>query len=245
MKKLVPPLFLLVLLWWSLSFFLQIPFLPSPFSVSLELFHQLLKGTLAVHLGISLFRVLSSLAVSFFPALILGIWSGKNSRVDRIVSPAVYLLFPIPKVALLPIILLFLGLGNVSKIFFVALIIFFQFFLNFRDETAGINQRYFDSLTTLGGGEADQWRHIIIPALMPRIFSSLRMTLGTAIAVLFLAETFATRKGIGWYIMDAWSRFAYTEMYAGIAALSLAGLVLFLLLDFAENRICRWSRQGV
>ena len=241
MKKLILPLILFTLLWWGVAFLVNKPFLPAPGPVVLETVRQFHGGFLGPHLAVSLFRVITALVLAFFPALMLGILAGRSRKADRFLSPGVYLLFPIPKVALLPVILLFLGLGNWSKIFFVALIIFFQFYLNFRDEAVGINRLYFDSLVTLGGRRMDSLKHIVIPALLPRIFSSLRMTLGTAIAVLFLAETFATRKGIGWYIMDAWSRIAYTEMYAGILALSLAGLVLFLLLDLVEYFSCRWK----
>ena len=241
MKKMIPPMAVLTLIWWLLSVLLQKPFLPGPGTVFLVMTARFREGVLHPHLLISLLRVLAALFFSFIPALLLGILAGRNRLADRLISPAFYLLFPIPKVALLPIILLFLGLGDGSKIFFVALIVFFQFYLNIRDEAAGISRQYFDSLTTLGGGRLDELRHIVLPALMPRIFSSLRMTLGTAIAVLFLAETFATRTGIGWYIMDAWSRIAYADMYAGILALSLAGLVLFLILDLFEARVCRWK----
>ena len=241
MKKIIPPLVILTLLWWAASLLLKEPFFPTPDKVLAEMLRQFHQGQLGPHLGISLIRVLAALAAAFLPALFLGIWAGRSSKVDRLISPAIYILFPIPKVALLPIILLFLGLGNASKIFFVTLIVFFQFYLNIRDECARISLRYFDSLTTLGGSRMDQLRHIILPALLPRIFSSLRMTLGTAIAVLFLAETFATRMGIGWYIMDAWSRIAYVEMYAGIAALSLSGLLLFSLLDWLEKSLCPWQ----
>ncbi len=241
MKKMIPPMAVLTLIWWILSFTLNKPFLPGPLEVFVVMVTRFREGVLPPHLGISLVRVLAALVFSFIPALILGILAGRNPLADRLMSPAVYLLFPIPKVALLPIILLFMGLGDGSKIFFVALIVFFQFYLNIRDEAAGISRQYFDSLTTLGGGKLDELRHIVLPALMPRIFSSLRMTLGTAIAVLFLAETFATRTGIGWFIMDAWSRIAYADMYAGILSLSLAGLVLFLILDLFEGRVCRWK----
>ncbi|MDA3956747.1 ABC transporter permease [Oceanispirochaeta sp.] len=241
MKRMIPPLIFLSAFWWCSSLIIDKPFFPTPDLVLFSMLHQFREGALAAHLITSLFRVFAALFFSFFPALILGIAAGRNRMVDSLVSPVVYLLYPVPKVALLPIILLFLGLGNLSKIFFVSLVVFFQFFLNLRDETAGINRQYFVSLRSLGGRKADELRHIIIPALLPRIFSSLRMTLGTAIAILFLAETFATRMGIGWYIMDAWSRIAYTEMYAGILALSLAGFVLFLILDVSESFFCRWK----
>ena len=241
MKKMIPPLFIISLLWWFFSLGINKPFFPSPGLVFYEMIRQFRLGFLGPHLAVSLYRVMAAVTLAFIPAFALGIWAGRSKGADRIISPAVYILFPIPKVALLPIILLFLGLGNSSKIFFVSLIIFFQFYLNIRDETAGISRLYFDSLTTLGGRRGNELRHIILPALAPRIFSSLRMTLGTAIAVLFLAETFATRMGIGWYIMDAWSRIAYVEMYAGILALSFTGLLLFILIDLIEGYTCYWK----
>ena len=241
MRKTFLPLLILTVLWWGSALLLNKLFFPTPDKVLIEMLRQLQLGMLGPHLAVSLLRVLAALTAAFIPAMILGIWAGRSQRADRVLSPAIYVLFPIPKVALLPIILLFFGLGNGSKILFVALIVFFQFYLNIRDETAGINRRYFDSLSSLGGRRIDELKHIIIPALQPRIFSSLRMTLGTAIAVLFLAETFATRMGIGWYIMDAWSRISYVEMYAGITALSLSGLILFSCLDLLEKKLCPWK----
>lgn len=244
MKRTLPALAGLIFVWWIVVILVKQPFLPSPWAVFIEMIIQFKEGFLGPHIAVSLFRVISALIAAFIPAFILGVSAGMHKKADNVISPVVYILFPIPKVALLPIILLFLGLGNGSKIFLVALIVFFQFYLNIRDETHGLNRKYFDSLYTLGGGRSDLLLHIILPALLPRIFSSLRLTLGTAIAVLFLAETFATRQGIGWYIMDAWSRIAYNEMYAGIAALSLAGLVLFGLLDLADRKVCRWKNPS-
>lgn len=233
-------LIIFILFWWGAALLVDRPFLPTPPSVMVETVHQLLEGELLRHLGVSLFRILTAIVSAFLPALVLGITAGINSKADRMITPMVYLLFPIPKVALLPIILLFLGLGNLSKIFLVALILFFQFYLSIRDETGKINRRYYDSLFSLGGRKRDLFGHVILPAILPRIFSTLRLTLGTSIAVLFLAETFATRAGIGYFIMDSWSRIAYDRMYAGIFALSLMGLILFLLVELLERRFCRW-----
>ncbi|WP_319478501.1 ABC transporter permease [Marispirochaeta aestuarii] len=241
MKRTAFAVVFLFALWWIASFLVARPFLPSPVSVGREMFTEIVRGDLMLHLGSSLFRVLAALAAAFVPALVLGILSGTVGAADSVVSPVVYVLFPVPKIALLPIILLFLGLGDLSKIFLVALIVFFQFYLEIRDGTAGINRHYFDSLYTLGGSRRDLLVHVILPALLPRIFSSLRLTLGTAFAVLFLAETFATQTGIGWYIMDSWSRISYTRMYAGIMALSLAGLLFFAVLDLLQRLFCRWN----
>jgi len=243
MKKTLPALCLLVGAWWIASLIVTRQFFPAPDAVFMELVKQIISGNLSYHLMVSLLRVMGAITFAFFPALILGIIAGVNARADAMISPVMYVLFPVPKIALLPVILLFLGLGNASKVFLVSLIVFFPFYLNIRDETHGLSRRYFDSLYSLGGNRFDLLRHIILPAILPRIFSTIRLGLGTAIAVLFLAETFATREGIGWFIMDAWSRLSYEQMYAGIVALSLAGLILFGIMDILESGLCRWKMQ--
>jgi NitT/TauT family transport system permease protein len=83
-------------------------------------------------------------------------------------------------------------------------------------------------------------RYAILPATLPSLLSSLRISLGTAIAVRFLSETFASMDGLGWYIMDSWSRVDYPDMYAAVIALSLVGLVLYLALDALEILALRW-----
>ncbi|MBF9018887.1 MULTISPECIES: ABC transporter permease [unclassified Oceanispirochaeta] len=234
-------LFILIFLWYLLSLLAQKSFLPLPHIVLLTLVKEIVSGDLSRHLGVSLLRILGAQLAAFIPALFLGIGAGRNKTMDSLLSPMVYFLFPIPKIALLPIILLFLGLGNLSKIFLVALIVFFQYYLNIRDGVTAINKKYFDSMTSLGGGSLMNLTHLILPAVMPCIYSTLRLTLGTSIAVLFLAETFATRSGIGWYIMDAWGRISYNEMFAGIAALSLTGLLLMEMTSWSEKRFSPWN----
>jgi NitT/TauT family transport system permease protein len=97
---------------------------------------------------------------------------------------------------------------------------------------------------SLGASRSQVFRHVVVPAALPDIFTALRIASGTAVAVLFLAETVAGTSGLGWYIMDAWGRIAYSEMFAGIVALALLGVALYELLDFAERRLAPWTRVG-
>ena len=240
MKRILLSLLVFFLGWFLLALGVSKPFLPLPVPVLGETLGLFTTGAILPHLGLSLFRVASALVLAFIPALLIGVAAGSHGKTDRLVTPMLYLLFPVPKSALLPIILLFFGLGNLSKIFLVALILFFQFFLSIRDEVHNLDRRHYDSLHTLGASRRDFLRHLILPAILPRIFSTLRLSLGTAIAVLFLAETFATRKGLGYFIMDAWGRLEYLEMYAGILTLSLVGLLLFLMVELAEKKFCPW-----
>ncbi len=240
-KKLLS-LIILILIWALLSTWVHKVFLPSPLHVVRHLAEPVVVAQLLKNIAVSLLRVFSALLLALIPALALGIAAGRNSAVDSLVSPMMYVLFPIPKIALLPLIILLFGLGNESKIFMVSLIVFFQFYLNIHDGVREIDSHYFDSFHSLGGNFQNSLIHLILPAILPRIFSTLRLTLGTGIAVLFLTETYASRSGIGWYIMDAWSRLDYPEMYAGIVVLGAAGFMLIELVNLGQYLLCPWER---
>ncbi|MDR2109815.1 MAG: ABC transporter permease subunit, partial [Spirochaetaceae bacterium] len=127
------------------------------------------------------------------------------------------------------------------KIFLLGFTIFSQILVTMRDAAKQVPPELLDSVRSLGAGRAGLLRHVIIPAVLPPFFTGLRVSLGTAIAVLFLAETFASESGLGYLIVDAWTRVAYAEMYAAILALSLLGLLLFALTDFLEKILCPWE----
>jgi ABC-type nitrate/sulfonate/bicarbonate transport system ATPase subunit/ABC-type nitrate/sulfonate/bicarbonate transport system permease component len=217
------------------------PFLPGPRAVLGALGALALSGALWRHLSASLFRILWALGGSFIPAAALGIAAGRSAAFNRIVSPLVYLIHPLPKAAFLPVIMLILGLGELSKIFLVGFIVFSQILVNARDGAERIPPELADSARSLGARRLDLLRHLIFPATLPFLFTAFRVSLGTAVAVLFLAETFATERGLGYLIVDAWTRVSYPEMYAAILALSLLGLLLFRLTDLAEKIFCPWE----
>lgn len=230
----------LVVLWAVTAAALAKPFLPSP-AIAMAAFLKLASdGTLGLHAGASASRVLWALAASFMPAAALGLAAGRSSRLDAIVSPLVYLLHPLPKAAFLPIILLVFGLGEASKIFLVGLIVFSQILVSARDSARRVPRQLIDSVRSLGASRLELAFLVVVPAALPDLLTSLRVSLGTAVAVLFLAETFATDTGLGYLIVDSWSRVAYAEMYAAIIALSLLGLTLFAAVDAADRFLCPW-----
>ncbi len=216
------------------------PFLPGPLSSFEALASLAQSGTLFFHLGASLSRILRALFWSFIPAAALGLASGRSAKLNAVISPVIYIIHPLPKAAFLPVIMLFLGLGEASKIFLLAFIIFSQILVSARDASGRVSQSLIDSVRSLGAGPLGIIRHVIVPAVLPDMFTSLRVSLGTAVAVLFLAETFAASSGLGFLIVDAWTRIDYPEMYAAILSLSILGLVLFGLVDLMERRLCPW-----
>lgn len=230
---------ILLLLWWLLSLVLKSPAVPLPLD-ALQSFLKSLRGDLLSHLGVSLYRVLLSLLLATVLAVPLGIFLGKNPAIDRQAAPMLYITYPIPKVVFMPIFLIVLGIGDSSKILLISLITFYQILVTTRDAAKNMAKEYVFSVKSLGAGSWDLYRHVYLPGCLPAILTSLRLGLGTALAVLFLAETYATQTGIGFFIMDALSRMNYEEMFAGIIAMGLMGLFLYLLLDQAEKVLCSW-----
>lgn len=230
----------IVVAWAAAAALVRKPFLPPPGIAAARLCSRLADGSLARHLGASARRVALALAIAGPIAAALGLASGRSKRLDAFIAPFVYVLHPLPKVAFLPVIMLLFGLGDGAKVFLIGLIIFGQLLVSARDAAKALPEAQLESLRSLGASRLDELRHVILPFALPALLSSLRVGLGTAIAVLFIAETFASETGLGWYIVDAWTRVDYPDMYAAIIALSLFGLACYLVLDAAEARLCRW-----
>ena len=238
--SLVAALAVLLLAWALAAHLVRRPFLPGPWSAAARLAARLADGSLALHLGASCRRVGLALVLAAPAAVALGLAAGRSRRLDAFVSPFVYLLHPIPKVAFLPVIMLFLGLGDAAKVFLVGLIIFGQLLVSARDAARAVPEALMESMRSLGASRAAVARHVVFPSALPSLFSGLRLSLGTAIAVLFIAESFASETGLGWYIVDAWTRVDYPDMYAAMLALAFFGLACYLAVDAAEAALCRW-----
>ena len=235
-------IFLCLVLWAVTAQILQMPVIPSPEQVLLRLM-QKFPDTIAVHAGYSLLRIVLGLVVAVAVGYPVGVLMGYFPRVNRLLAPILYLTYPVPKIALLPVVMLLFGVGETSKMLLVFLIIVFQVVVAVRDAVAAIPPETYAPLRVLGATFAQIVRHIIVPASLPKFITAVRVAMATAISVLFFTETFGTQYGIGYYIMDAWLRVNYLDMYAGITVLSTMGLVLFILLDWTERRLCAWNQQ--
>ena len=229
---------LIVIFWYILSIAINSPALPLPDTVLLALVSQARTGLLE-HFFVSTYRVIYAISLAISLAVPVGLLSHERA-IDRFVAPFLYLLYPIPHIVLLPLIILLFGIGDLSKIVLIALIIFFQILVTTRDAARNVSDYYVYSLLSLGANMKDVYRHVIFPACLPKILTAMRISIGTSIAILFFAESFATTKGLGFIIMDAWSRADYAGLYAGIVSMALLGFSLYIILERVEKRICRW-----
>ncbi len=230
---------ILIVSWYLLSLALNTPALPTPL-VAFKSFFKLFAGELMPHLTISLYRVGTSLLIATVLGVPLGLFIGKNKKADELSAPLIYITYPVPKVVFLPIFLILLGIGNLSKIVLITLTIFYLILVTTRDAARNLPKEYVLSVKSLRANELELYQHVYFPACLPAILTSLRLGLGIAMSVLFLVETYATQEGIGYFIMNSWSSLAYDKMFAGIIAMGLMGFFLYLLLDACEKMLCSW-----
>jgi ABC-type nitrate/sulfonate/bicarbonate transport system permease component len=231
----------LLALWQGIALLLNQPILPPATTVLVTLWQETFRGALGGHFLASLWRVVASTLLAIFTAAPAGLVLGQSRHLNAFLSPIIYLLYPIPKVVFVPVVLLFLGIGDASKILVIFLILFFQILVLVRDEAAGLRPELLLSVRSLGAGRLALLRFVYLPASLPAILTALRQSIGTAVAVLYVAELFATQRGLGYYIyLNGSALFNYPAMYAGIMAMSLLGLVLYFLIDGLEKSWCRW-----
>ncbi len=231
----------LLVLWQLAAMLLNRPILPTPWLVAQALVIELGKE-LPGHFFASLWRVVASTLLSIALAAPAGLVLGQSRRLNRLFAPLIYLLYPIPKVVFVPVILLLLGVGDLAKILIIFLILFFQVLVLVRDQAAALRPELIQSVRSLGAGRRALFRFVYLPASLPAVLTALRQSVGTAVAVLYVAELFATHRGLGYYIfLNGSTLFNFPAMYAGILAMSLLGLGLYFTVDALEHRLCKWQ----
>lgn len=226
-------------LWQLLAWIVRSPILPSPVDV-LPVFIRLMPGSLGLHTLASAARVLTAIGLAVLTAVPIGLGLGLAPRLDRLVMPLVALVYPIPKIVFLPVLYVLLGITDISKIFLIALIVFFQILVVVRDEAANLHPELILSVRSIGAGRRALLRYVYLPASLPAVLTAMRVSVGTGIAVLFIAEQSLTTWGLGYYIVvETYQVLRYTEMYAGIMAMGLLGVGLYFALHTLEQRVNR------
>lgn len=228
------------LIWWLCSVTLNMASLPNPIHVY-QTIPKVMANQLVWHIGVSLRRVFLGMSIALIVGTALGIVMGRHKKINQMLDPIIYLTYPIPKLALLPLIMLLFGLGETSKILLVILILFPQIVLAVRDAILEIPAHLYDVYDGLQISAWKKFTTITLPASLSAILTTSRISLGTAISVLFFSENYGTKYGMGYLIMDYWLRMDYPAMYAAILVLSTIGFLLFMLIDVLSYYFIKWK----
>jgi len=228
--------------WALLSWVLDSSALPYPWEAFEQFFISFPE--MLPQLLISLWRIVAAVVIGTVLGLPLGLYVGRSSRADKLAGPLLYLLYPLPKVVFLPVIMVLMGLGDTPKIFLLGIVMFFQTMVTARGAAQAIAPESIISARSLGASPLQVAYHVVLPSALPEVFTATRINIGTAIAVLFLSESIAGSTGIGYYIINAWSRLDYISMFAGIIAMAAMGVALYEILNFVEYRMIRWNTSA-
>ncbi len=218
-------------------------FFPAPSSVIAVLIDMLYSGELITNTLVSLRRLALGTLIGGVPALILGIAMGLNRWVRAIFDPLVAATYPIPKSAILPLALLIFGLGENSKIFMVAIGVFFPVVINATTGVLEINRIYLDVGRNYKASRWSTFWTIALPGALPVIMTGFKLGIGIGLILIAIAEMIGAKSGLGYMIWTAWETFSVEQMYVGLFMIAIIGFVLTVILNELERVIIPWKRD--
>lgn len=223
--------------------FIPARFFPPPSSIIGTLIEQAQTAQFWGDISISLQRVVIGLLMGTIPGMILGLAMGIFPPVRAAFQPLVAALYPLPKIAILPLILLIFGLGEMSKYVVVAVGVFFLMTINTMAGVLSIPNIYFDVAKNLRASRWHIYTTVALPGARPGILTGLRLCVGTAFILLVAAEFVGADSGIGYRIWWAWSVFWVDQMYVGLAVISILGFLASQIVDLLERKFVPWQRH--
>jgi NitT/TauT family transport system permease protein len=232
-------LLLLVLIVWQLSALPE--YVLSPIQILKHFAAALGSAELYENIGASLGRSLPGFALGSFVGAVLGLAAGTARWFDRMLSPAVFLTYPVPKIVMLPIFMLWFGIGDLSKVLIIALACFYPVFINAYYGVRQTRSILVWSALNMGATQGQVWLRVVLPSAAPMIMASLRVSLALSFIVMFAAEMINARSGLGHMIRIAENSLRFDLMYVSLLAIAILGYSGDRLVRFAQSRLLAWQ----
>lgn len=234
---------ILLILWVSMDKAgkLNTVIFPSPKTILTSLMQKIEDGSLLTSLSISVVRVLKGYLLACIGGIILGIIIGLSNHMQRLSEWIIHILRPIPPIAWIPIAIMWMGIGESSKVFLIFLGGFFTILINVIDGIRYIDE---DLLEVAKGLETPKVKYVvqvILMAALPNIFTGMRVALGTCWACVVAAELVAASSGIGYMISSARNFGQMDIVIIGMLTIGLVGKLMDVVLTFIEKRVLSWK----
>lgn len=239
----------LLILWEMLATFGMIDrrFFPAPSRILGAIVTFLSEGDnralLLVHIGATLRRLVFGFGIGASAGIALGVVMGLNASARFAFSPLLYGLFPLPKIAIYPLMIIIFGLGDASNTALVALGVFFMTCINTLSGVLYANPIYRDVSRAFRMPAATRWFQVIIPSAMPAIITGVRLGLGQALILVVSAEFVSGDTGIGRFIWDSWQVLDIARMFMGLAVVLIFGALAALIGNLLERRLIPWAQH--
>jgi ABC-type nitrate/sulfonate/bicarbonate transport system permease component len=235
---------LLLLALWQLLWLLGLPdYVLGPVEILRDFAAALGSSELYGHIGASLMRSLPGFAIGTLAGVALGLAAGVARGFDRMLSPAVFLSYPVPKIVMLPLFMLWFGIGDLSKILIIALACFYPTFINAYYGAKSTPTILVWSGLNMGAGKWRIFRRIVVPSAAPLIFAGMRVSLALSFIVMFATEMINARSGLGHLIRIAEASLRFDLMYVSLITIAILGYLGDRLLRLARHRVLAWEEQ--
>ena len=217
--------------------------LPPASAVLSTLVIKVADGTLVIPILFTLYTAMSGFLIASIVAIPAGLLLGWQRWLYRVFEPLVETLRPIPAVAIIPLAIIFLGVGLTSRVAIVTYSSFFLIFINALYGVYGIDKLMLLSLQSIRMKQSTIFRKLIIPGSMPFVFAGLRLALVVSIILSVATEMLFGNIGIGNFLMSSVEHFRYESLYAGVVSLSILGFTLNKIFLIIERRVIGWSQE--
>ena len=218
-------------------------FFPPPSHMLKALFQMVSSGEIFPHIGVSVVRAMCGYLIAAVLGLLIGILVAWSRFFENIFDPLIELIRPISTFALVPVMFVWFGIGNGTKIAIIVKACFFPIVLNTIAGIKGVDARLIQAARALGASGLQMWTKVLIPSALLMIITGMRISTAMSMLAIVGVEMLAADSGIGFLVIDAQRTFATDRMFAGIIVISLMGVSLDRLARFVQNRLLFWHRD--
>jgi ABC-type nitrate/sulfonate/bicarbonate transport system permease component len=246
LENVLPPLSVVIfLVIWELAVrWRGIPpiFLPAPSSIASYLWRMLADGTMEYHLGVTLLRIFAGFLVAAVSGVALGLLMGMSRIVYRVADIWIAALYPLPKISLIPLLIIWLGTGEAYRIVISAITAFFPIVMSTYSGIRQVDRGLVKAAQDLGASGRQIQLKVIIPAAMPSILSGLQLGMGVTIILIVAAEMIggSSQGGMGYLLISAGQVMETEKVFAALVVLALMGAAIIKLQQWADRKIAPW-----
>ena len=214
---------------------------PSPTAIVRSVITQFTTGEIVPHMLTTLYRVGAGLLIGGSAGVVMGMLMGMSRRIRDIADPFIAAIHPIPKIAILPVVMALLGIGDASRIAVVSLAVFFPMMINTMNGVLQISRTHLDVARNYGAAGTKLFRRVVLPASLPMVMSGLRIGVNLAILITISVEIAGATKGLGALIWISWEVMRIEVLYATLVVIMCFGISANLLVRLLTDTLTPWS----
>ena len=231
-----------LLVVWQLAALRGLPdYVLSPLDIGRNFITALGTSELYVDAWASLLRAIPGFVIGTVAGVALGLAAGIWRSFDEMLSPLVFLSYPVPKIVMLPVFMLWFGIGDLSKVLIIAFACFYPSFINAFYGARATPRILVWSARNMGATQAQIFRRVVLPGALPLIFAGMRVSLALSFIVMFATEMINARSGLGYLIRQAENGLRFDLMYVALLTIALLGYAGDRLLRFSREKLLPWE----